>query len=220
MEQKHPHSQDRIQILTTLNENYLPRLQVLLTSLYVTQPEDKADIWLIHSGLTDEALSSIRCQCRLFGFGFYPVMADSSAFTNAPVSTQYPREMYYRLLAAQLLPDSLHRVLYLDPDILVINSLRPLWETDLKGNLFAAAAHTGKTELANNINQLRLGTNHNYYNSGVLLIDLERARKEIHAEELFSYVKEHAKELLLPDQDVLNAMYGRRILEIDDSIWN
>ena len=220
MEQKHPHSQDRIQILTTLNENYLPRLQVLLTSIYVTQPEDKADIWLIHSGLTDEALSSIRRQCRLFGFGFYPVMADSSAFTNAPVSTQYPREMYYRLLAAQLLPDSLHRVLYLDPDILVINSLRPLWETDLKGNLFAAAAHTGKTELANNINQLRLGTNHNYYNSGVLLMDLERARKEIHAEELFSYVKGHAKELLLPDQDVLNAMYGRRILEIDDSIWN
>lgn len=106
MEQKHPHSQDRIQILTTLNENYLPRLQVLLTSIYVTQPEDKADIWLIHSGLTDEALSRIRCQCRLFGFGFYPVMADSSAFTNAPVSTQYPREMYYRLLAAQLLPDS------------------------------------------------------------------------------------------------------------------
>ena len=220
MEQKHPHSQDRIQILTTLNENYLPRLQVLLTSMHVTQPEDKADIWLIHSGLSDEDLSRIRCQCRLFGFGFYPVMADSSAFTNAPVSTQYPREMYYRLLAAQFLPDHLHRILYLDPDILVINSLRPLWETDLKGNLFAAAAHTGKTELANNINQLRLGTNHNYYNSGVLLIDLERARKEIHAEELFSYVKEHAKELLLPDQDVLNAMYGRRILEIDDSIWN
>ena len=53
--------------------------------------------------------------------------------------------MYYRLLAAQFLPDHLHRILYLDPDILVINSLRPLWETDLKGNLFAAAAHTGKT---------------------------------------------------------------------------
>ena len=83
MEQKHPHSQDRIQILTTLNENYLPRLQVLLTSIYVTQPEDKADIWLIHSGLTDEALSSIRRQCRLFGFGFYPVTADSSAFIPA-----------------------------------------------------------------------------------------------------------------------------------------
>lgn len=220
MEQNGIHSPGRMQILTTLNENYLPRLHVLLTSICISQPGDKPDIWLIHSGLSEEALSRVQSLCRLFGFGFYPVMADSSAFTNAPVSAQYPREMYYRLLAAQLLPDTLDRVLYLDPDILVINSLRPLWEIDLKGNLFAAAAHTGKTELANNINQLRLGTDHNYYNSGVLLIDLEKGRQDIRAEELFTYVREHAKELLLPDQDILNAMYGRRILEIDDSIWN
>ena len=184
----------RIQILTTLNQNYLPRLQVLITSLHINQPGEQLDIWLMHSGIPEEAL--------------------------APVSSQYPREMYYRLLSGQFLPERLHRILYLDPDILVINSLRPLWETDMQGHLFAAAAHTGKTELANNINQLRLGTDHIYYNSGVLLIDLDRARQEIRAEELFEYVREHAKELLLPDQDILNAVYGSRTLEIDDSIWN
>lgn len=220
MEQKDTYIHDKIQILTTLNENYLPRLQVLLTSIFLSQPGDIPDIWLIHSGISDESLSSVRRQCSLLGFGFHSVLADRSAFTDAPVSAQYPREMYYRLLAAQLLPGSLQRILYLDPDILVINPLRSLWEADLAGHLFAAAAHTGKTELANNINQLRLGTDHNYYNSGVLLIDLEHARKEIHAEEIFNYVKEHAKELLLPDQDVLNVMYGSRIREIDDSIWN
>ena len=81
--------------------------------------------------------------------------------------------MYYRLLAPHLLPGHVHRILYLDPDTLVINPLRPLWDMDLNGNLFAAAAHTGKTELANSINQLRLGTDHNYFNSGVLLMDLD-----------------------------------------------
>lgn len=25
---------------------------------------------------------------------------------------------------------------------------------------------------------------------------------------------------MLPDQDILNALYGNRILEIDDAIWN
>lgn len=213
-------AQDPIQLLVTLNENYLPRLQVVLTSIYISQPEDKPDIWLLHSGIADRALDPVRQQCKIFGFGFHPVMVDGSAFTNAPVSRQYPREMYYRLLAADFLPGELKRVLYLDPDTLIINPLRPLWETDLKGHLFAAAAHIGKTELANNINQLRLGTDHNYFNSGVLLIDLCRARNEIIAEEIFSYTKEHAKELLLPDQDILNVMYGSRILEIDDSIWN
>lgn len=220
MDQKENGSRGRMQILTTLNENYLPRLQVLLTSICVNQPDDPPDIWLIHSGISEEALLPVRRQCALFDFGFYPVKADESAFQGAPVSAQYPREMYYRLLAAQILPDDLDRILYLDPDILVINPLRPLWEMDLEGNLFAAAAHTGKTELANNINQLRLGTDHNYFNSGVLLIDLKRGRNEIHFKEMFRYVREHAKELVLPDQDILNAVYGRRILEVDDSVWN
>lgn len=220
MNQTMPHPQDSIQILTTLNKNYLPRLQVLLTSICINQPGVKADIWLMHSGIEDSELKPVERQCRLFGFSFHPVLIDDTVFTGAPVSAQYPREMYYRLLAARFLPETIHRIIYLDPDILVINPLLPLWETDLKGNLFAAAAHTGKTELANSINQLRLGTDHNYYNSGVLLIDLDRAKEEIKSEELFDYVKEHGKELLLPDQDVLNAVYGSRILEIEDSIWN
>lgn len=211
---------DRIQILTTLNETYLPRLQVLLTSIRASQPEETADIWLMHSGIPQEDLEPVARQCGGMGYGFHPLMIDGAAFDDAPVSQQYPREMYYRLLAPFFLPEHLHRILYLDPDILVINPLRPLWETDMQGNLFAAAAHTGKTELANNINQLRLGTDHAYFNSGVLLMDLDRGRDEISPEDIFTYTREHAKELLLPDQDILNAMYGRRTLEIDDSIWN
>lgn len=217
---RHNSTPDRIQILTTMNENYLPRLQVLLTSIRINQPDEEMDIWLMHSGIPMEALDPVARQCRHFGYDFHPVLIDGSAFARAPVSRQYPREMYYRLLAPFFLPGDLHRILYLDPDILVINPLRPLWETDMKGNLFAAAAHTGKTELANNINQIRLGTDHPYFNSGVLLMDLALGRQEIIADEIFDYTREHAKELLLPDQDILNAMYGKRTLKIDDSLWN
>lgn len=104
------------------------------------------------------------------GYDFLPISVDDELFQEAPSPTRYPKEMYYRLLAPQLLPEGVQQVLYLDPDILVINPLRPLWETDLRGHLFAAAAHTGKTELANNVNKLRLKTDHDYYNSGVLLM--------------------------------------------------
>lgn len=82
--------------------------------------------------------------------------------------------MYYRLLAPHLLPSSLPRVLYLDPDILVINPLTPLWETELQGNLFAAASHTTVNDLVNGINRIRLKTDQDYYNTGVLLMDLDR----------------------------------------------
>ena len=145
---------------------------------------------------------------------------DAALFDGAPVTEQYPREMYYRLLAGQMLPEGISRIIYLDPDTLVINPLRPLWETDMKGCMFAAAAHTGKTELANNVNRLRLGTDHDYYNSGVLLMDLERCRRNISAGELFDFVRTHRHELVMPDQDLLNALYGTSILPLDDALWN
>ena len=107
-----------------------------------------------------------------------------------------------------------------DPDILIINPIRPLWETDLRGNLFGAAAHTGKTELANSVNQLRLGTQRDYYNSGVLLMDLDAGRREIRPQALFDYVEKHRKELILPDQDLLNGLFSWRVLELEDVLWN
>ena len=209
-----------MELLVTVDKNYIPPLQVMLTSLYMNNPGEDVEMYLLHSRLQGKELEPLEKQCGRLGYKFFPVKIEDSWFSQAPVTKQYPREMYYRLLAPCFLPQKLHRILYLDPDILVINSLKPLWETDMKGRLFAAAAHTGKTNLANNINQVRLGTTHKYFNSGVLLINLDQGRKEILPEEIFRYAGEHAKELLLPDQDILNAVFGSRTLELDDYLWN
>lgn len=211
---------DSISVLVSLNRNYLPQLQVLLTSIHCNTPGKRIALYLLHKGMKPEDYEGVGRQCMAYGDSFHPILVDDGLFAQAPATRRYPPEMYYRLLAGQLLPREVDRVIYLDPDILVINPLTPLWELDLKGNLFAAAAHTGKTELANNVNRLRLGTDHDYYNSGVLLMDLARCRREIVPEEIFRYVSKHAKELLLPDQDILNVLYGRRILPLEDVVWN
>lgn len=209
-----------ISLLTTLDQKYLPQLQTLLTSLSLNNPNENFHLFLFHSGLTQDALDSVRRQCDRYGYTFSAIWVADTLFQGAPVTRQYPKEMYYRLLAPHLLPASVKRILYLDPDTLVINPIRPLWETDLQGNLFAAAAHTGKTELANSVNQLRLGTDRDYYNSGVLLMDVEAGRREIDPQKLFRYVEQHRIELILPDQDILNALYSERILPLDDVLWN
>lgn len=207
---------DPIFLLTTLDRNYLPQFQVMLTSLWVNNPKDTFVLTLLHSGIPKEAMDGVYQQCTAYGYTFMPIRVDDTLFQGAPVTRQYPKEMYYRLLAPHLLPKQLQRVLYLDPDTLVINPIRSLWETDLQGNLFAAASHTGKTELANSVNQLRLRTEQDYYNSGVLLMDLEAGRREIVPQEIFGYVQQHRKELILPDQDILNALYSEKILSLDD----
>ena len=203
-----------------LDENYLPQLRVMLYSASLNNPGVHFRVFLLHRGFSTELLSSLSRQLEVLDMELRAVRVDERLFESAPVMKQYPQEMYYRLLAAQLLPEDMDRIIYLDPDILVINPLTPLWRLDMGGKLFAAAAHTGMTELANNVNRLRLGTERNYFNSGVLLIDLASCRAEVKPEEIFSYVSEHADELLLPDQDILNALYSSRILELDDALWN
>ena len=173
------HIVDAISILVSLDQAYLPQLQVLLTSIFCNNPGERFNVYLLHSGISDQDLAPVAEQCRRMQDSFCPIRVQEDLFAGAPTTRQYPREMYYRLLAGQLLPGEVKRVIYLDPDILVLNPLRPLWELELGGNLFAAAAHTGKTELANNVNRLRLGTRHDYYNSGVLLMDLEACRARV-----------------------------------------
>lgn len=209
-----------ISLLASLDENYLPQLKVLLTSVAASNPGRVEGLYLLHSGIAEEKLKPVERQCRAVGYDFCPIRVDPALFREALVTKRYPQEMYYRLLAPHLLPDTLSRVLYLDPDILVINPLRPLWEVDLKGNLFAAASHTGLTEFTNDVNRLRLGTDSDYFNSGVLLMDLKKCREEIDPEKVFAFSAAHKTTLLLPDQDILNAMFGNRILQVDDALWN
>lgn len=210
----------RISLLVTLDQNYIPQLKVLLTSIYVNHPGQGFDIYLLHCRIPKDVLERLSRDLASYDFKLIPIRADENTFNTAKVTDRYPKEMYYRLLAAQWLPVHLDKILYLDPDILVINQLYELWNTNIDNYLFAAASHTGKTEVANNVNKIRLGTNTNYYNSGVLLINLKLAREQIFPEDIFRYVEENSMELLLPDQDVLNALYGSKILSIEDSKWN
>lgn len=211
---------DNIKILVTLNENYMMQLKVMLTSLFINNPGEVFEVYLLHRGIGEESLKRLEMFCQKNGAELKTGLVDEKLFEKAPLTREYPQEMYYRLLAPFLLPEEKGRFLYLDPDILVINPIRKLWETDLCGNLFAAAAHTGKTEFANDMNRIRLKVENNYFNSGVLVMDFDAGRQEIVPSTVFDYVKEHEKELVLPDQDVLNGLYGRRILELPDVLYN
>ena len=129
-------------ILVTLDRNYLPPLRVMLGSLLRNDPGETFEIYAIGDGLMPEDWAALEELCAGRG-RIHPLEVPADLFADAPVARYWTRAMYYRLLAAELLPRSLDRVLYLDPDILVINPVRALYDTDLEGDLMAAATHTG-----------------------------------------------------------------------------
>ena len=209
----------KINILVTLNEAYIPCLNVMLTSLLKSNPGDEFDVYLLHTDIREQALRDTRA--LLAGRGaLLPIPADPRRLQDAPTTSRYPREIYYRIFAARYLPESLDRVLYLDPDVIVNGRIDSLYALPMHNQLFAAASHV--TGLMQKVNELRLSMDEDspYINSGVLLMNLALLRREQDDEAVFDFIARHKNTLLLPDQDVISSLYGRRIIALDPYRYN
>jgi lipopolysaccharide biosynthesis glycosyltransferase len=124
---------------------------------------------------------------------------------------------WYRISLDELLPEA-DRIIYLDLDLLVLGSLRLLWETPLGGQAVGAVTnvppgpdreYTERTELSGDP----------YFNTGVLLMDLALIRKEGLGSRLREYSVEHAARLKWRDQDALNEVLHDRRLPMHPK-WN
>ncbi|WP_283583778.1 glycosyltransferase family 8 protein [Limosilactobacillus difficilis] len=206
-------------LLFSIDESYIPHLATVLLSIHANTPQCHFDIYVISDQPLGDREQLARF-CQQLGMNFHPIIVDPDDFTDAPVTERYPQTIYYRLLAHQYLPKNLERILYLDADVLCINDLRPLYQTDLRGYLYASAIHTNLTNTTEVINRIRLQNfeSKGYYNSGVLLMNLAAIRQNVRANDIFDYIRNHV--LLLPDQDVLNALYGERIKSVPDQLYN
>ncbi|WEV38035.1 glycosyltransferase family 8 protein [Lactobacillus sp. ESL0680] len=211
-----------IEILVTIDQNYIKPLEVMIYSLKLNNLEQQMRIWIIYDNISTSALTALQNFGQKIGIQV-EALAMNADFTF-PESLlnlhDYPQEMYFRLLSGKILPSKLHRIIYLDPDILVINSIRPLWDLDLQGKMFAAAVHEGLTDIMSSINNIRLGTTTAYFNSGIMLMDLDQMRQKVKLDDLTDAINEHHDTLILPDQDILNYLYGEDILQIPETQWN
>ena len=207
-------------ILVTLNSNYIRPLKVMLKSLFLNNEEEKFSIYLMHSSLTDKELDNLSRYVNSHGSRLEIINIDDNCFSDAPILLHYTKEMYYRLLAYKFLPENLERILYLDPDILLINPIRGLYDMDMEEYLYAAAYHNLIS--IKKINKIRLSPYEidAYFNSGVLLMNLKLQRLSVDENSIYEFVEKNHSKLIMPDQDILNAMYSKQIKGIDEKLYN
>ena len=124
--------------------------------------------------------------------------------------------MWYRLFLPDLLPD-VGRVLYLDADTIAVDALAPLWATDLEGGMVAAV--TNVFDPWNAGYESRLGLAKPYFNSGVLVMDLEAMRAQEARRRVLDYARAHPEATPWGDQDPLNVVLGATRAELHPR-WN
>ena len=125
--------------------------------------------------------------------------------------TQYSPASLYRLMLPDIIDRAVTKIIYLDADTVVNLDLAELADFDTKGHCLAAAPDVSLNgDFAQTVPLLKDGTieRGNYFNSGVLLIDLDklRCRHDFFAECL-ARLAENKRRFIYYDQDLLNLLF-------------
>ena len=132
------------------------------------------------------------------------------------------RATLYRLGLEHLAPADCERLIYLDADITVLGDLRKLWSVDLNGAAIGA------------VSDGYLNTEHfdgrrfhetwdlpegEYFNAGILLIDLKKVREGSLFTKAMQFAAEHDEDLPYNDQDALNWTFWQSWTPLP-VVWN
>ena len=126
----------------------------------------------------------------------------------------------FRLLMPKVL-SGLDKLIYLDADLLVHRDIKELWDIDISGYYLAAVKDAGYKEYAiiPDFIMEQEGLVDRYFNSGVLLMNLDKIREYGDLLELVVKFLDKYPNSSMPDQDALNYYFNNMTLLLDDD-WN
>lgn len=190
------------------SDAYARILAVSIASLFENnQTCDEINVYVIERGIIDEnktALDSIAQKyCRSIIYIPMPDINDKENLQLKKVKKKWIFDSYCRLYLDDLLPESVDKVLYLDSDVLVTDSLQELWDIDLS-NYVAAGVKDCINKKYYEILGLKEGAH--YCNSGVILINLKKWRKDHIGDKIRQFVHDRNGYVFFMEQTVMNGV--------------
>ena len=208
-----------IQIALAADRGFVRPLAVTLTSLANAHEPGELAVTVVHDGVGDADCARVERGLRgrlAIDWKRVPVEELEGAHNTLTL----PPAALFRLLLPEILP-TVDRLIYLDADLVITGSLRPLWETPLGENQLAAVRDAGTPfpagPLGTNWQGLGLRAADPYFNSGMLLMATRSWRE--------TGVSARAREVLQGsaarwgDQDALNVALRGKWLELSRK-WN
>lgn len=200
---------ENINIAICVDDNYCQHISPMLYSID-KNTQEKVDVYLIYYKLKpesleyivrlNEVLTNVEIKIRKLKDYHYERL---SLFKE----TKLPTEAYFRLLLPELLP-GIKRVLYLDVDMLILNDLKELYQTKLGNNVMGVVRDFPFTNDKNSWAYFLLGdAGERYFNSGMLLLNLEVMRKNNIVEKFIKFISETSQYYFLGDQDAFNVFF-------------
>lgn len=217
-------------ILCSTDHNYIMPTGVMLTSLLMHQAETEVHVHvMIDKSVTEADCNSLRrvvASSSKADVAFY--FMEESLFRDFPLGEDYQSQhiqsmaAYYRLYASKVLPLSVKKIIYLDGDIIVRGSLQQLWDTEMGKEVPIAGVPDSEYSDVGHYNRLRYPMELGYFNSGVLLINLDYWRQHNVLNDFLKIVEDKRAVLRCHDQDVLNYLFreNKQLLPLKYNMQN
>ena len=201
----------KMDIVACTDKRYVMPTGVMMYSVCVNNTDVDIVFHVIHDdGVTSKDQRDLEETVTVFegkSILFYHVdITKFPCFPNTTTRTAITQAAYYRLMLSEILPITIHKVLYLDSDIIVRSELLPLWNTNLTGYAIAATPDAIEDTIEFYI-RLKYPRRMGYFNSGVMLVNLAYWRKHDVVSGFMDFIKNHADDILYHDQDVLNVSF-------------
>ena len=202
-------------ILIATNTNYIGIASVMLYSLCRSNKNVEVDIYLAYHDLREEDIERLQKIVFHFGKELFPIDVGEEFSSKVPAKGRISQETYYRILALNMLPQNMERILYLDVDMLIKKDLTEVYETHMSDTcpFIVCEDITAGKRGGDEIERERVGipNDYKYFNAGFMLINLKCLRKESSINDILDSFYRDNNHYPYPDQDILNRMYYSKV---------
>mgnify|MGYP000599277112 FL=1 len=197
---------DEISIVLASDDNYAQHGAVACASILANhRGERPIHFYYFDDGISEEKQAGIAATVTGLQ-GSITFIPTAGKEIQAHTSGHVNRAAYLRLLIPELVPQAVHRVIYLDTDLVVLDDIQELWEMDLQGKPVGAVPDLGILASSRMRRQkeetLGIQEGKLYFNSGVMVMDLEAWREKQYGDQVIRCVEEG--NFRHHDQDGLN----------------
>lgn len=193
-------------IACATDNNFAPYCGIMLTSLFENNKDHSFSVYILSRGLSEEHCSKFNILARKYHSEIKIVDMNNYDWSNCPVR-EWDRltvETYFRLVLPDVLSENIHKILYLDADIVINSSIENLYMQDMDDTPLCACVDYSMSADPDDV-EIRLGVEKkNYFNAGMLLINLSYWRTFHISERCFELINSNPDILKYHDQDALN----------------
>lgn len=191
-----------LNIVCATDGHYLRHCAAMLTSLKLYGSVDQElRVYLIIDNVDSETFAKAIPFLDALIPSLSILKASIEPVRSFPVNGHASVATYFRLLLPQILPSEVERVIFIDTDTIVRSPLLPLWQLDLEGKSLAATPDHWLSCQGHGY------VHGEYFNAGVMLIDVKRWRQIDVLGMGGEFARRNPHRLRHWDQDVLNHVF-------------